>query len=226
MTGSDRAPLSRRDPSRTRVRRLPEKQVESAEVRDAILAAGIVAHLAVVDKGQPFVLPVAYAPWRDRLAFHGSTGSRLFRMLADGAPTCLTVTLVDGLVLARSAFESSMNYRGVMVLGRCSVVTGQDKDDALATITEHLLPGRWDTIRHPSKKEDAATTVLSLTLDEWSVKVGEGFAEDPEEDLAPDTYGGVWAGRVPIVTSFGTPEPDAFSTGLAVPEYVGDWRHR
>jgi nitroimidazol reductase NimA-like FMN-containing flavoprotein (pyridoxamine 5'-phosphate oxidase superfamily) len=209
---------------RTRVRRLPEKQVESTEVRDSILAAGIVAHLAVSDEhGWPFVLPVAYAPWRDSVVFHGSTGSRLFRGLAAGQPTCLTVTLVDGLVLARSAFESSINYRSVMVLGQAAAVVGEDKADALRTISEHLLPGRWDSIRHPSKKEDAATMVLSLPLTEWSAKVGEGFAEDPVEDLSPDTFGGSWAGRVPMYTTLGTPEPDPFATGIELPEHVRSW---
>lgn len=172
--------------------------------------------------GQPFVIPVAYAPWRDRLVFHGSTGSRLFRTLAGGAATCLTVTLLDGLVLARSAFESSMHYRGVMVLGQCTVLTGDDKADALKTISDHLLPGRWESIRHPSNKEDAATMVVSLPLDEWSVKIGEGFAETME-DLAPDTFGGVWGGVVPLVTSFGTPLPDEFSAGLEVPAHVREW---
>lgn len=223
MTGSEPAPSTRSGSPRTKVRRLPEKQSRSAQVRDSILAAGLVAHVAVVDDGQPFVIPVAYAPWRDRLVFHGSTGSRLFRTLAGGAATCLTVTLLDGLVLARSAFESSMHYRGVMVLGQCTVLTGDDKADALKTISDHLLPGRWESIRHPSNKEDAATMVVSLPLDEWSVKIGEGFAEDPVEDLAPDTFGGVWGGVVPLVTSFGTPLPDEFSAGLEVPAHVREW---
>ena len=209
---------------RTRVRRLPEKQVESAEVRDAILAAGIVGHLAATDNhGQPFVLPVAYAPWRDMVIFHGSTGSRLFRSLAAGHPTCLTVTLLDGLVLARSAFESSINYRSVMVLGRAAELVGDDKSDALRTISEHLLPGRWDSIRHPSKKEDAATMVLALPLTEWSAKVGDGFAEDPAEDLSPETFGGTWAGRVPLETRLGAPEPDQYAVGVEVPKHVRNW---
>ncbi len=215
---------SRPPRDRTRVRRLPEKQVESTGVRDAILAAGIVAQLAASDEdGQPYVLPVAYAPWRDSVIFHGSTGSRLFRSLAAGQPTCLTVTLLDGLVLARSAFESSINYRSVMVLGRAAQVVGEDKADALRTISEHLLPGRWDSIRHPSKKEDAATMVLSLPLTEWSVKVGEGFAEDPPEDLSPETFGGVWAGLVPMRTRLETPIPDQYSVDVELPEHVRNW---
>jgi len=133
---------------RTRVRRIPEKAVEDRAVLDAILDAGLVAHVGIVDEsGQPYVVAVAYARDGDRLLFHGSTGSRLFRRLAEGAPTCVTVTLLDGLVLARSAFESSMNYRGAMALGTCTVLEGDERDEALRIISDHLLPGRWDDIQ-------------------------------------------------------------------------------
>ena len=169
---------------RTRVRRFPEKSVAERDVLHAVLDAGLVAQVAVVDDdGQPYVVPVAYARDGERVLFHGSTGSRLFRSLAAGARTCLTVTLLDGLVLARSSFESSMNYRSTMVLGSCEVLEGEEKERALRVISDHLLPDRWDDIRPPSRKELAATLVLALPLDEASGKISAGPPEDAEEDL-------------------------------------------
>lgn len=208
--------------ARTRVRRLPDKEVTDRSVLHAVLDAGLVAHLAVVDDdGQPYVVPVAYARDGDRVLVHGSTGSRLFRGLAAGAPTCLTVTLLDGLVVARSAFESSMHYRSVMVLGRCTVLRGTAKSAALQVLTEHLLPGRWAEVRPPSRKELAATTVLALPLDECSVKVSAGPPDDPPEDVALP----VWAGTVPIRESFGAPVPAPdLAPGLPVPTSVEGWK--
>jgi nitroimidazol reductase NimA-like FMN-containing flavoprotein (pyridoxamine 5'-phosphate oxidase superfamily) len=184
---------------RTRIRRLPEKAVQERATMDAILDAGRVAHLAITADGQPYALPVGYARDGDRVLVHGSTGSQLFRALASGAAACLTVTLVDGLVLARSAFESSMHYRSAMVLGRASVV--DDQLAALRVLTEHLLPGRWAQLRPPHKRELAATLVLAIPLDEWSVKVSDGPPDDAEEDLGEP----VWAGVVPVVESYGPP---------------------
>ena len=205
---------------RTRVRRIPEKAVEDRAVLDAILDAGLVAHVGIVDEsGQPYVVAVAYARDGDRLLFHGSTGSRLFRRLAEGAPTCVTVTLLDGLVLARSAFESSMNYRGAMALGTCTVLEGEERDGALRIISDHLLPGRWDDIRPPSRKELAATLVLALALDEASGKISAGPPEDAEEDLDRP----VWAGVMPIVDSFGAPEPDERGAAYPAPAYLETW---
>lgn len=205
---------------RTRVRRLPEKAVTERAALHAILDAGLVAHVAVVEDDQPYVLPVGYARDGERLLLHGSTGSRLFRALAAGAPTCLTVTLLDGVVLARSAFESSMNYRSVMVLGHCKDLTGTEMDDALHTLSEHLLPERWADIRPPSRKELAATMVLALPLDEWSVKVAADGPDDADEDL--DAPG--WAGYVPIREVLGEPV-QTVPNGAALPEYVLRW-HR
>jgi hypothetical protein len=202
------------------VRRIPEKSVTDRAVLHAVLDAGLVAHVGVVDDtGQPYVVPVAYARDGDRLLIHGSTGSRLFRTLADGSPTCVTVTLLDGLVLARSAFESSMRYRGAMALGVCTVLEGQEKYDALRTISDHLLPDRWDDIRPPSRKELAATLVLALPLDEASVKVSDGMPDDLEEDLDRP----VWAGVVPLRESFGEPVPDTAGAAFPVPAYVTSW---
>lgn len=204
---------------RTRVRRIPEKAVADRAALHRVLDAGLVAHVAVVEDGQPFVVPVAYARDGDRVLFHGSTGSRLFRALADGAPTCLTVTLLDGLVLARSAFESSMHYRGAMVLGTCTVLEGEDKDHALRVISDHLLPGRWDDIRPPSRKELAATLMLALPLDEASVKI----SSSPPDDDPQDVDRPVWGGVVPIVEVFGEPVPDERGAAYPVPEYVKGW---
>jgi nitroimidazol reductase NimA-like FMN-containing flavoprotein (pyridoxamine 5'-phosphate oxidase superfamily) len=210
---------------RTRVRRLPDKAVQTRSALHAVLDAGLVAHVAVggtgAEGGQPFVVPVAYARDGDRVLFHGSTGSRLFRSLADGALTCLTVTLLDGMVLARSVFESSMHYRSAMVLGACSPVRGPAKRVALARITDHLLPGRWAEARHPSSKEMAATLVLALGLDEASVKISEGPPDDPADDVALP----VWAGTVPLRERFGRPvaAPD-LAYDLPVPDYVLRWR--
>jgi uncharacterized protein len=205
---------------RTRVRRLPDKGVDDRAVAHSILDAGLVAHVGITDQtGQPYVVPVGYARHDDRVYFHGSTGSRLFMALAAGAPTCLTVTLLDGLVLARSAFESSMNYRCVMALGVCSVLDGDERDDALRRISDHLLPGRWDDIRGPSRKELAATLTLALPLDEISVKIGEGGPTDDEQDLGRP----VWAGHVPMREVLGEPVPDKDGAAFPVPDYVLAW---
>ena len=202
---------------RTTVRRLPEKQVRDRPVLDA----GRVAHVAVRDEGgQPYVVPVAYARDGDTVLFHGSTASRLFRGLADGAPTCLTVTLLDGLVAARSVFESSMHYRSAMVLGTAAVLTGDDKLRALEQVSEHLMPGRWADARQPNRKELAATLVLSLPLDEWSVKV----SDSPPDDAAEDLDLPVWAGVLPLREVAGAPVPAPDLRGAPpLPAYVGEW---
>lgn len=171
---------------RTRIRRLPEKSVADRDRLHAVLDAGLVAHIAVADPGtatrpsSPIAIPVAYARNGDSVLFHGSTGSRLFRLCAAGVPVCLTVTRLDGLVLARSAFESSMNYRSALVLGHCSVLHGSLKLAALERISEHLMPGRWKEVRQPSAQELRATAVLELPLDECSVKVSDGMPDDPD----------------------------------------------
>ena len=188
---------------RTRLRRLPEKGVDDVAVLHAILDAARVAHVAFVDDGHPVNVPTGVARDGDRLLLHGSTGSRLSRRLAAGADVCVTVTLLDGMVLARSAFESSMHYRSAMVFGTATAVQADDKVAALRALSEAWLPGRWDTLRPPTVKELAATMVLELPLHEWSVKVSAGPPEDPEDDLdAP-----VWAGVLPIVTTYGDPVP-------------------
>jgi nitroimidazol reductase NimA-like FMN-containing flavoprotein (pyridoxamine 5'-phosphate oxidase superfamily) len=187
---------------RTRLRRLPEKAVHDVGVLHAIVDAARVAHVGLTDEdGRPVVVPTGVARDGDRLLLHGSTGSRLYRRLAEGADVCVTVTHLDGMVLARSAFESSMHYRSAMVFGRATAV--DDKVAALRTMSEAWLPGRWETLRAPTTKELAATMVLALPLDEWSVKVSDGPPTDAPEDLGAP----VWAGVLPIVTSYGEPVP-------------------
>jgi nitroimidazol reductase NimA-like FMN-containing flavoprotein (pyridoxamine 5'-phosphate oxidase superfamily) len=206
---------------RTAVRRLPEKQLHDRASLDAVLDAGRVAHVAVQDDGgQPYVVPVAYARDGDDVLFHGSTASRLFRSLAAGAPTCLTVTVLDGLVLARSVFESSMHYRCAMVLGSSAPLEGAAKLTALERISDHLMPGRWADARQPNRKELAATLVLLIPLDEWSVKVSDGPPDDAEDDLELP----VWAGILPVYEAYGAPAPAPdLRPGLEIPSYVRDW---
>jgi hypothetical protein len=206
--------------ARTRVRRLPELAAHDPTALHAVLDAALVATVAVVDDGQPYAVPVACARDGERLLLHGSTGSRLFRLLAAGEPACVTVTLLDGLVLARSAFESSMNYRSAMVLGSCVLIDDSAKQAAMQRLTEHLMPGRWAQLRSPTRKELAATTVLAMPLTECSVKISTGDPQDPDEDLdAP-----VWAGVVPLEHSWGEPIPSAdLRVDLDPPAYVRDW---
>ena len=208
---------------RTRVRRLPDKQVTDRAVLEAILDAGRVAHVAVDDGGQPFALPVGYARDGDRVLVHGSTGSRLFRLLAAGEPACLTVTLLDGLVVARSVFESSMHYRCAMVLGRGQPLHAADLESALHRLSEHLMPGRWRDARPPNPRELAATLVVALPLDEWSVKVSAG----PPDDDPADLDWPAWAGVVPLREVLDAPVDAPDLRGAApVPAYVSSWARR
>jgi uncharacterized protein len=206
----------------TKIKRLPERSVSDRSVLHAILDGARVAHVGIVDEqGQPFVLPVACARDGESLLLHGSSASRLFRTLARGIPVCATVTHVDGLVLARSAFESSMNYRSVMALGVAALLEGQDKRHALDIITEHLLPGRQADLRPMRPQEEKATAVARLPLDECSVKVRQGGPDDPPEDLGL----AIWAGVLPIQTSFGQPIPDpSMPPGVPIPDYLNDWQ--
>ena len=204
---------------RTRVRRLPEKASTDRAALDAILDAAKVAHVGFTHDGHPVTVPTACAREADRLLLHGSSGSRLMRTLADGVPACVGVTLLDGMVLARSAFESSMHYRSAMIFGSARPV--QDKVGALRAMSEAWMPGRWDTLRPPTPKELAATLVLEVPLTEWSVKISAGDPDDPPEDLDEP----VWAGVLPITAAYGEPRPAPDLRGNpAVPEYLARWR--
>lgn len=191
--------------ARTTLRRLPKRGVYDRETVHAILDEGFVCHLAFVADGQPFALPTGYGRDGDRLFVHGSAASRMARLMSDGVDVCLTVTLIDGLVLARSAFHHSMNYRSVIVLGRaCPVVDLEEKRQALRCITNHIVPGRWEMVRPPTDQEMKGTSVLVLDLVEVSAKVRTGPPIDDEEDYALP----IWAGVVPLTRGYGTPVPD------------------
>jgi len=210
---------------RTTVKRLPEKARTDVATLHAVLDAGLVAHVGVMDHGQPIVIPVGYARDRDALLIHGSSASRMFKLLDSGSPTCVTVTLFDGLVLARSLFESSMNYRCAMVFGTATRLDGQAELDALKVVTGHLMPGRWEDARTPTPKELKATMTMSLPLDEYSVKISEGPPEDLDEDLESVAGKVIWAGHIPVFEQLGVPIPDQFvPLGTPIPNYMKTWQ--
>ena len=210
---------SRPPSGRTRVRREPHRGRYDRTTIDAVLDAGLVCHLAFVDDGQPYAVPTLHARVGDLVYVHGSSGSRALRGLAAGAPACLTVTLIDGLVLARSVFEHSVDYRSVLLLGRLRAVDEPDeKLAALEAFTEKLVPGRWAEARTPNAKELAATSVLAMPIEEASAKVRSG---PPSDGDGPDADLPVWAGNLPLVTGWGEPEPDPLlRPGLPVPPSV------
>jgi nitroimidazol reductase NimA-like FMN-containing flavoprotein (pyridoxamine 5'-phosphate oxidase superfamily) len=203
---------------RTRVRRLPKRGVYEREAIDAVLDEGLVCHLGFVHDGHPVVIPTLYARVADVVYVHGSAASRMLRALADGFDACLTVTLLDGLVLARSAFHHSANYRSVVVFGRARHVAERgEKLAALEAFSEHVAPGRWAEVRPPSAQELKATTVLALPLEEASAKVRAGPPVDDEEDYPLD----VWAGVIPLRLVASAPETDArVPPGVDVPAYA------
>ncbi len=184
----------------------------------AVLDAGLVAHVAIAPDGQPVVIPVLYARSDGEIIFHGAKASRLLKYLQAGGEVCVAVTLLDRLVLARSLFESSMNYRSVVVFGKGRLIEGRsEKMDALRTISEHVLPGRWDDARQPTRKELAATTVVAVKIEEATAKIRTGWSEDPEADLALP----VWAGVLPINQVYGAPLADPhLLEGVEVPGYL------
>ncbi len=203
---------------RSTVRRLPARASYDREQIRAILAEGFFCHIGFQIDGQPFVIPTLYAPLGDRLYLHGSPASRMLRTLREGIEMCVSVTLVDGLVIARSAFHHSVNYRSVVVFGRAREVTdAEEKIAALRAIVEQVVPGRWNDARRPNLKEFHGTTVLSLPLDEASAKVRTGGPADDEEDYALP----VWAGVIPLRLVPDAPVPDArLSPDTAVPDYL------
>jgi nitroimidazol reductase NimA-like FMN-containing flavoprotein (pyridoxamine 5'-phosphate oxidase superfamily) len=208
---------------RTRVRRLPERARYDRGAIDAVLDAALVAHLGFLSDGQPFVIPTLQARVRNEVYVHGSAASRTLRALAGGVPACLTVTLLDGIVFARSVFEHSMNYRSVVVLGHATPVDDDaEKLVALEAFTEKLLPGRWVEARPPTQKELKATSVLRLPLDEASAKIRDG---GPDDGDTPDAELDVWAGHVPLVVTALAPVPDpALRPGIPLPPGLAPYR--
>jgi uncharacterized protein len=203
---------------RTTVKRMPHRAIYNREVVNAILDEGLLCHLAFTVDSQPYVLPTIYARDGERILIHGSAGSRMLRSLRGAIPACATVTLLDGLVLARSAYHHSMNYRSVVILGTASEICGPvDKLAAMRTIVNHVMPGRWDDVRRPSAAEVRATMVLSLPLNEASAKVRTGPPLDEEEDYALMT----WAGVLPLTLAAQAPEADPrLPATIQAPSYV------
>ena len=203
---------------RSKLRRLPKRGSHDAKLIDAILDAGFLAHVGFQTKGQPFVIPTLYGRDGDKLYLHGSSASRMLTELEKSIPACITVTLVDGLVLARSAFHHSMNYRSVVAFGVTQKVKdGERKLCALRTISEHLLPGRWSDVRAPSEKELKATTILEFSIAEASAKIRTGPPLDDEADYELP----VWAGVLPLTVEAKLPVPDQrVAEDLELPGYV------
>jgi nitroimidazol reductase NimA-like FMN-containing flavoprotein (pyridoxamine 5'-phosphate oxidase superfamily) len=204
--------------ARTEVRRLPKRAVYDREAVYRILDEGLVCHIGFVAEGNPVVIPTGYGRKGDTVYLHGSAASRMLRTVGKGVNVCVTVTLFDGLVLARSAFHHSVNYRSVVIFGTATVVEDREgKLEALRVFTEHVAPGRWQEVRPPSDKELQATTVLALPLQEVSAKVRTGPPVDDEEDYALP----VWAGVLPLSLTPGLPVADErLPAGTEVPEYV------
>ena len=210
--------------SRTQVERLPERGHYDRETIYGILDQTFLCHVGFVADGQPFVIPTSYGRIEDTLYIHGSAASRMLRSLSGGIPVCVTVTLVDGLVVARSLFHSSMNYRSVVILGTAKPVNDrEEKLRGLHAVSEQIFPGRWADARQPNEQELKATSVLALPLAEASAKIRTGPPKDEQEDYALP----VWAGVVPLRVGAGTPEADpALPAVLAgrVPGYLRAYR--
>ena len=209
---------------RTRVVREAQRGVYDRETVYNILDEGFVCHVGFVVDGQPFVIPTSYGRSGDKLYIHGSAASRMLRNLDQGIAVCITVTLLDGLVLARSIFNHSMNYRSVVILGTASVVKDPaEKLAALHSLSEHILPGRWDDSRQPNDQELKATFALRVPIDEFSAKVRQGPPIDDEEDYAFRT----WAGVIPLSTLSGKPIADNRSDPtIPVPEYASAYTRK
>jgi len=210
---------------RTQVMRLPKRGEYSKETIYSILDAGFLCHVGFVVNGQPFVIPTGYGRSGDTLYVHGSSASRMLRTLAAGVEVCVTVTLLDGLVLARSAFHHSMNYRSAVLFGTATLVESpEEKNEALRVISEQIVPGRWNDVRWPTDQELKATKVLALPISEASAKVRTGPPVDDEEDYAMN----VWAGVLPLTVEANEPVPDPriSSEVKEVPQYLRDYNKR
>ena len=209
---------------RTRVVREADRAVYDREAVYRILDEGFLCHVGFVADGQPFVIPTSYGRTNSSLYIHGSAASRMLRQLKEAIPVCITVTLLDGLVLARSVFNHSMNYRSVVILGKATLVDEpQEKLAALRALSEHILPGRWDDARQPNDRELKATSVLRVPIEEFSAKVRIGPPIDDEEDYSFPT----WAGVIPLEMKVGTPINDArLLAGKAAPDYARDYTRK
>jgi nitroimidazol reductase NimA-like FMN-containing flavoprotein (pyridoxamine 5'-phosphate oxidase superfamily) len=202
---------------RTTLHRLRERGATDRSALHAVLDAGLICHLGVIVDGAPLVLPTGYGRIGETLYLHGSSANRSLR-LAEGQDVCVTVTLLDGMVCARSVFHNSMNYRSAVIFGPARLVTEEaERLAAIEAITEHLIPGRWENSRKPTRKELAATSVVAVPLDEASVKTRAGGPKDDDEDYDLD----YWAGVLPVTMTTGPAEPDPrLKAGIGVPEHI------
>jgi uncharacterized protein len=209
---------------RTRVVREAERGIYDRETAYRILDEGFLCHVGFVVDGQPFVIPTSYGRKDDSLFIHGSAASRMLRNLKESLPVCITVTLLDGLVLARSIFNHSMNYRSVVILGRATLVGDPGKKlDALRILSEHIIPGRWNDVRQPNERELKATSVLRVPIEEFSAKVRTGPPIDDEEDYSFPT----WAGVVPLELAVHEPIADSrLLAGQTVPRYALNYKRK
>ncbi len=207
---------------KTKLHRIPKRGAFDRETIYRILDEAFICHVGFSAGEQPYVIPTGFARAGDTLLIHGSAASRMLRSLAEGINVCVTVTLLDGLVLARSAFHHSMNYRSVVILGRAKIVSGeQEKNEALLALSEHIVPGRWAEVRPPTPLELKATTVLSLPIDEASAKIRAGDPVDDDEDYEMN----VWAGVLPLRQTVRTPVADTkLKDGIEVPSYVSNYK--
>jgi nitroimidazol reductase NimA-like FMN-containing flavoprotein (pyridoxamine 5'-phosphate oxidase superfamily) len=203
---------------RTTLKRLPARGHYDRELVHKILDEGFICHVGFVVDGAPVVIPTGYGRVDDKLYIHGSQASRMLRTLKTGVAACVNVTIVDGLVLARSAFHHSINYRSVVIFGNATLVEDpEEKSSALLAFSEHVIRGRWDEVREPTEQELKATTVLRIPLEEVSAKVRTGPPIDDEEDYALP----VWAGVLPLRMMAGPPIPDPrLPSQIAAPQYV------
>jgi uncharacterized protein len=203
---------------RTKLKRIPKRGSFDRETVYKILDEAFICHIGFTVEEQTFVIPTAYGRHGDTLYIHGSTASRMMREMSKGIDVCVTVTLVDGLVLARSAFHHSMNYRSVVIFGKAEIITDEaEKNAALFAFTEHLIKGRWADVRQPNSKELKGTTVLRLSINEASAKIRLGDPIDDEEDMNLD----VWAGVIPLQVVVGKPISDSLlKENIEVPDYV------
>ena len=206
---------------RTRVVREPQRAVYDRAAVYRILDEGFICHVGFTVDHQPFVIPISYGRRDANLYIHGSAASRLLRGMKEGVPICVTVTLLDGLVLARSVFNHSMNYRSVVILGKANLVEdGEEKLAALRVLSEHILPGRWNEARQPNQQELTATSVLRVPIEEFSAKVRTGPPIDDQEDCSLPT----WAGVIPLEMHAGVPINDPqLDPGCTVPEYARNY---
>lgn len=208
--------------ARTHVVREPHRGIYDRDTVNQILDEGLMCHVGFVADGQPFVIPTLYGRDGNVLYLHGSVASRMLRNLQQGVPVCVTVTLVDGFVLARSVFNHSMNYRSVVILGTATLVDDpKEKLSALRAVSEHVVPKRWDDARPPAEKELKVTSVLRIPIEEFSAKVRVGPPVDDEEDYAFPT----WAGVLPLETNTGAPIPDE-RCQCEFPEYLKNYSRK